>query len=431
MAAGLLPVAPALLADAGERFLPHGYCFLWNRPLLWTHVAADTAIALSYITISFSLAWLVHRARRDIPFSRVFLMFGAFIITCGLTHLLEVITFWDPIYPTLGGVKVVTAIASVSTAVVMPRLAPRVTGMVREARMSRERELEVARAQARSGALEEANAKLAALNVALEAALASADRERRAAEGARAEAEAAHAAAVEANRVKADFLAHMSHELRTPLNAIGGHVELVQLGVHGPVTGAQQGAFARVQAAQRHLLGLINDVLNFAKLEAGRVDYVIAAVPVAPVVHEVAALLEPSRLAKQQAIEIDEGAPGLAVRADAEKLRQVLLNLLGNAIKYTGPEGRLALRVEQDTDGEGTVTIAVSDTGMGIPPERLESVFEPFVQVTVPGATPATVQGTGLGLAISRELARAMGGDLVAESAPGAGSTFRLRLPAA
>ena len=239
----------------------------------------------------------------------------------------------------------------------------------------------------------------------------------------------ARRSAEEANRAKSDFLATMSHELRTPLNAIAGYVQLLEMELHGPVTSAQRTALARVQRSQQHLLGLIDAVLNFAKLEAGRVEYQITEVSVADSVADVAPLLEPQLAAKRLGFEIAVPTEVVA-RADREKLAQILLNLLSNASKFTLEGGRVA--VTAATDGFGTVRVDVRDTGVGIPPERLASVFEPFVQIAAgASAYTRTNQGTGLGLAISRELARGMGGDLEAESTPGVGSTFTLRLPAA
>jgi signal transduction histidine kinase len=405
-----------MTGEAG--FLPHGYCFLWNKPLLWTHVTADVLIGVAYLTISASLAWLLYRARDEIPFGRIVVMFGLFIISCGLTHFLEVVTFWHPIYPTLGAVKVVTAAASVSTAAMMPILAPRIRHTVRAARHGRERELAAARAEARSAALEEANAALAHMNATLTAA-------RDAADAARAEAEQARTSAVEANRIKAEFLAHMSHELRTPLNAIAGHVQLVELGVHGPVTADQRAALARVQGAQQHLLGLINDVLNFARLDAGRVTYERVPIPLAPLVEDVVQLLAPVAAAKRHALAIAPPEPALAALADPEKVRQIVINLLGNAIKFTEPGGRITISAAVPEDTPTRVAVAVRDTGIGIPADKLGTVFDPFVQIR------PTSGGTGLGLSISRELARSMGGDITVASTLGVGSCFTLALPRA
>jgi PAS domain S-box-containing protein len=229
-----------------------------------------------------------------------------------------------------------------------------------------------------------------------------------------------------ANLAKGEFLAVMSHELRTPLNAIGGYAQLIELGIHGPVTAEQREALRRVQRSQQHLLSLVNDVLNFAKLEAGRVTYDIGPVPVRELIAGLESLVAPQLAAKQLRFACAPCETALTAAADAEKVRQILLNLLSNAIKFT-PEGG-AIRVEARGDAD-RVHLGVCDTGIGIPDDRVESVFEPFVQLARGAASGR--DGTGLGLAISRDLARAMGGDLTVESAPGVGSTFTLTLPAA
>jgi PAS domain S-box-containing protein len=234
----------------------------------------------------------------------------------------------------------------------------------------------------------------------------------------------------EANRVKSEFLANMSHELRTPLNAIAGHAQLIEMGVHGPVTAAQREALARIRRSQQHLLSLINDVLNFARLEAGRVEYHVEDVPLGDAVADVLPMVEPELVGKGLAVAVDVPAE-VRARADREKLRQVLLNLLSNAVKFTPAGGRV--RVDTPTRAEGempaeVVFLRVADTGIGIPADKLEVIFDPFVQVHR-NLTRAT-EGAGLGLAISRDLARGMGGELRARSVEGEGSAFTLTLRA-
>ena len=231
----------------------------------------------------------------------------------------------------------------------------------------------------------------------------------------------------------------MSHELRTPLNAIGGYAELMELGVRGPVTPEQRADLTRLQRAQRHLLGLINGVLNYATLDAGAVAYAVEAVPLDDVLAECEALVAPQVRAK--ALTLTYGAPDrlLVVRADREKVQQVVLNLLSNAVKFTEPGGRVTLTSAATSAASGAaadgaeppalVRVAVADTGVGIAAGELARVFEPFVQLDA--RLTRTQEGTGLGLAISRDLARGMGGDLTAESTPGVGSVFTLTLPAA
>jgi signal transduction histidine kinase len=231
-------------------------------------------------------------------------------------------------------------------------------------------------------------------------------------------------AAEEANRVKSEFLATMSHELRTPLNAIGGYAELIEMGVRGPITERQREDLRRIQASQRHLLGLINEVLNYAKLETGAVHYDVGDVGVRAVLASAEALVAPQAQAKGLLLQVNSCDETLAVRADAEKLLQILANLLSNAVKFTEAGGRVSLWCGVD---KGAVLFRVSDSGIGVPEDKLAAIFEPFVQVR--SDLTRTAEGTGLGLAISRDLARAMEGDLVVDSIVGEGSVFTLRLP--
>jgi signal transduction histidine kinase len=240
------------------------------------------------------------------------------------------------------------------------------------------------------------------------------------------EERAARAEAEAANLAKSQFLANMSHELRTPLNAIGGYTELLEMGLRGPVNPEQHTDLERIRRAQQHLLGLINDVLNFAKLEAGRIEFDVRPIELEEVLANVEALTSPqARAAGLTCLRVDGCRPAHAL-ADPDKLEQVLLNLISNAIKFTGTGGRVELECQS---GGGMVRIVVRDTGVGIAPDRLADIFDPFVQVD-PDLTRQR-QGAGLGLAISRELARAMGGEITVESRPGEGSTFTLTLPAA
>jgi len=244
-----------------------------------------------------------------------------------------------------------------------------------------------------------------------------------AAEEARATAEGAQHVAEEANKAKGSFLASMSHDLRTPLNAIIGYTDLLQLALRGPVTDAQASDFARIKRSAQHLLALINDILNFAKLEAGNVDLRMSDVAVAPVIDEVEDLLQPQM--KVNSLRLEHVDHDAIAYTDPEKFRQILINLLSNAIKYTAPGGRVGVDV---VASETETRIAVWDTGVGISADQHERIFEPFVQVGR-GLTTSGADGVGLGLAISRELARAMRGDLTVESTPGVGSRFVLTLP--
>ncbi|MGI8507810.1 MAG: sensor histidine kinase [Gemmatimonadaceae bacterium] len=265
-----------------------------------------------------------------------------------------------------------------------------------------------------------------ARGVAEEARL-HAERQRVRAERAQHEAEAA-------NSVKAQFLANMSHELRTPLNAIGGYAQLMEMGLRGPVTAEQVQDLGRIQRSQVHLLGLINSILNYAKLEAGHVVYATQDVALDELVVDVESLVDPQLRAKglqyhyAHRLELADATRRIPVRvkADAEKLRQILVNLLTNAIKFTASGGHITVACQTV---DGTALVSVSDTGRGIPSDQLQTIFDPFVQI---GRRLSSLDtGVGLGLAISRDLAVGMGGDLRVESVEGDGSTFTLILPLA
>ncbi|GJG85442.1 hypothetical protein tb265_06230 [Gemmatimonadetes bacterium T265] len=258
-------------------------------------------------------------------------------------------------------------------------------------------------------------------------------RARQDAEAARAEAERQRAEAVEANAAKTRFLANMSHELRTPLNAIQGHVQLLEMGLHGPVTRAQRSALDRIARAQQHLLALINDVLNFSKLEAGRVEYDVRPTLVVDVLGDVVPMVEPQVVAKGHRLRVslpeNRGEHPLAVLADREKLSQIVLNLLSNAVKFTPPGGRIEVALsgrEGEAEHPDVAYLTVRDNGIGIPRGRQDVIFDPFVQVREGLTRP--FEGTGLGLAISRDLARGMGGDLRVRSQEGKGSVFTVTL---
>ena len=253
--------------------------------------------------------------------------------------------------------------------------------------------------------------------------------ERKESEGERArllEAErAARAEAERANRAKSDFLAVMSHELRTPLNAIDGYAQLLEMGISGELTDVHTEYVARIRRSQRHLLRLINSVLNFARIEAGHIDYEIRPIAVVELLADAEPLIMPQLAARLLTYRVDVADAELIVKADAEKVTQILLNLFSNAVRFTPPGGSVTVRAVPGR--ESSVAIHVSDTGIGIPADRLETVFDPFVQVDA--RLTREQSGAGLGLAISRDLARGMDGDLQVESEVGRGSTFVLTLP--
>lgn len=248
--------------------------------------------------------------------------------------------------------------------------------------------------------------------------------ERRAAE-LRAIADARRVAEAEgANRIKSEFLRSMSHELRTPINATLGYAELIQAGIAGTVTAQQQEFLTRLCTSQRHLLQIITDMLDYSRIEAGHMSYDITRVSPHEIVNAVAPMIELQAASAQLTLNRKSCAHMPMVRADLRKAGQVILNLLSNAVKFTPSGGTITITC---SEAESTVAITVTDTGQGIKPGELDAIFEPFVQV---GRTLTSAHhGTGLGLAISRELARAMGGDLLVSSVHGHGASFTLVLP--
>ena len=279
-----------------------------------------------------------------------------------------------------------------------------------------ELEQQAAELEGTTSDLEHSNAELRAANDALATRTREAERSRTDAEAARHEAD-------EANRAKSEFLAAMSHELRTPLNAIIGYTQLLDVGVRGSVNEEQRGDLGRIQRSAHHLLGLITEILNYAKLESGRVQYEIESTRLEDALGSVEELIAPLAAAKRIQYSLRVDCPGIRVCADGEKLRQILINLLSNAIRYTEPGGAISVTCAFEDEN---VLINVRDTGVGIPSDKLEAIFEPFVQVSP--AYAGQRQGTGLGLSISRDLARGMGGDLTVTSELGKGSVFTVRL---
>jgi signal transduction histidine kinase len=234
----------------------------------------------------------------------------------------------------------------------------------------------------------------------------------------------ARAEAEKANKAKSDFLATMSHELRTPLNAIGGYADLMLAEIRGPITDAQRLDLQRINRSQRHLLAVINDILNFAKVEAGRLQLNPVDISMNEALGELESLVAPQLLEKQITYDYQCCDPKYMAHADPERLQQILLNLLSNAVKFTPPGGRITVVCNATPEA---MVVRVTDTGIGLPEDKAQSVFEPFVQLSH-GQRPE-MRGTGLGLAISRDLARAMAGDLVVESTSPEGTTFALSLP--
>ena len=268
---------------------------------------------------------------------------------------------------------------------------------------------------------QESEESMRALNRSLNARVAQRTRELELAlegeQSARKDAEAA-------NRIKTELFARLSHEFRTPLHAVSGYLEILQQNIHGGLTKEQRRDVERIHQAQEHLMALVNMILDFAKLEAGPIELSMAEIPIEETILGAEALVFPQFDKKKIAYTHRPGDASLTVFADREKVQQILVNLLANAMKFTPAGGAVELdwRLEEES-----VLIRVRDTGPGIPSDKIEQIFEPFVQLRSPGSVPTG--GTGLGLPISRDLARAMGGEVTATSTLGAGSVFTVTLP--
>jgi len=365
-------------------FPPRWYCGTWSDAHGWVHIVADLLTWAAYMAIPTFLLMLL-RKRRDIAFPGVLALFVAFIVCCGLTHLLEAVMFWWPAYRFMGLVKVLTAAVSVVTAVVLVFELPKFLQMrspkqLEDEVVRRTRELEAARSEAQAAA-----------------------------------------------DAKARFTASVSHELRTPMTAVLGYAEL--LAEDEQLTPEQRDCLRTIRNNGEHLLSVIGDVLDLSRSEAGELPITARPEELVELVRDSVEMLREN--ANRKGLELTftaDGAPP-ELLLDGKRVRQVVINLLGNAIKFT-ESGRVAVAVtateQQPRDGEGgwLVAVEVDDTGIGMTEAQAARVFDEFVQAD--GDAFRRFGGTGLGLSISRRLARLMGGDVeVARTHPGAGTTMR------
>ena len=393
-------------------FQPHGFCLLWRPDVFWLHAISDAMIALSYFTIPIAILFYAWR-RPDMLRGPLPLLFASFIVACGLTHLVAIWTLWVPDYAAEGILKAVTAAISIVTALTVWPMMPRLLALPSPSQLeesNRRLAAEIAERRRAEQRLAELNEKLERRVNERTASLALANKELR----------EARARADDANRAKSAFLAAMSHEIRTPMNGVLGMLGLVSR----DSLDAEQAHYLAVAEESAHgLLAVINDILDYSRLEAGAVTLDTAAFGPEKVVSKVAELLREGadRKGLSLAVEVGPDVPGEVI-GDPLRLRQVLINLVGNAVKFTE---RGAIRVRVDRPGPGRLAFAVEDTGAGIAPELLGSLFDRFTQGT---GCARRYGGSGLGLAISRALVELMEGEITVESTPGKGSVFRFTI---
>jgi signal transduction histidine kinase/ActR/RegA family two-component response regulator len=382
--------APQAITEvvSANGYIPHGHCYLWQPRLVAVHGISDLLIGLSYLAISLTLAYLVYRARDHIPFRWLVLAFGTFIIACGMTHFMELITLWTPVYWLAGDIKVITAMASVGTAIALPALVPRILELVRAQEI----------AERRSSELAESSALLA-------------------------EEQAARTKAEEAGRAKDQFLALISHELRNPLSPILAWTRMLKLETLEPQN--QLGAINAIERNATALVKLIEDLLDVSRIASGKLRLDVRPTELGKVIEAAVEALRPSAETKRVRLHLVIDPRSGMVLGDPDRLQQVVANLLSNAIKFTPRGGRVHVALERVNSH---VELSVSDTGQGIDREALQHVFERFWQGDT--GTERRHGGLGLGLSIVRDLVESHGGEVHARSdGTGKGSVFTVKLP--
>ena len=385
-------------------FTPHGYCLLWDPALIWTYLLSDATIAIAYFSIPSAL-WVIARRRPDLNPHGVLLAFAAFIVMCGLTHVMAIVTMWLPLYGLSGVVKAITAVVSIVTAAMIWKLLPAIMD------------------SPRSEELAAANAELVSLNVSLEERV---QQRTKALQDSNYNLLRAAIEAREAERVKHDFLARVSHELRTPLNAIIGFNDLMRIGISGLLSEKQTEYCENVHIASMRLLDEINDVLDLQRLSDPSHRLTLEQVNLRLEAQQIVRLVQSASGGNRSKLEIDI-QESFELLADRRSVVTILGNLISNAIKYSPRGGKIEIQARA-LAAPWQAEIKVTDQGVGIPSGRLADIFNPFVRLHE--ADLPAVGGTGLGLSIVKMLTERHGGQIRADSEPGKGTTMTLMLPA-
>lgn len=404
-------------ALATQGFLPHGMCYTWNPSLIGLHVVSDTLIGIAYFSIPVTLVYFFAK-RRDLPFNWMFLLFGLFIVACGLTHWMDVLTLWQPYYWLSGSIKAITAAASVPTAAALALLIPQALALPSTRALNEAKnalELEVAERKRIEAELRRAQATLEARVAERTAELAAAVEDAR----------EAHESLQEADERKDRFLAILSHELRNPLNPIRSAVAVLR----HTNSDAEQAVIARdvIDRQVRHMARLLDDLLDISRITQNRVSLDKVPMDVGSAVNAALEVTRPMIDAARQRVTVSLPEVPLVVNADPTRLAQVLSNLVNNASKYTDPKGDISIVVEREGD---EAVIRVRDSGAGIEAQHLADIFELFSRVE--SQRNQSVGGLGIGLALVKSLVEMHGGRVSVKSEGiGRGSEFVVHLPAA
>jgi len=413
-ALGILTWLTAAFRSPGS-LLPHGYCFTWNPPLLWTHVVSDTLIGIAYLSIPLTLLHLV-RKRTDMPFNWIVVLFATFIVSCGATHWIEVWTIWNPDYWLSGMVKAVTASASLLTAGALMYLVPGVLAIPTVSQLTAAKDaLELEVRQRRT-----VEDELRIERSALERRVLERTEEL---ERATAEARAARLAAEEASLQKDRFLAKVSHELRTPLQSTLSWSHVLRRADADPERTAR--AADRIIHNVRLQARLIDDLLDISRILSGNLHLEYQEADALEVIERAAGVVRSTALEKGVTIDLVSHVDRAArLWTDAARLEQVVWNLLSNAVQASSEGGRVQLSVDINAT---VLRLTVKDWGVGIDAAELGHIFEPFRQGVSKGGSH---RGLGLGLAIVRHIVTLFSGEITACSeGPGQGTEFVVQLP--
>lgn len=363
-------------------FMPHGHCYLWEPGMVWLQVISNGLIGLSYIAISTTLVYLVYRIR-NIPFQWIYLAFGLFIVTCGITHFMDIVTVWQPMYWLDGGLRAITAIASVGTAIILPPLIPKAIALAQGAKAAYDKGIRLETAYQELGQVFEKTKEL--------------------------------------DELKTQFFANVSHELRTPLALILGPTDRMK---HAENLSAHQRRDLEVVSRNaRVLLKHVNDLLDVAKLEAGKIKPTYVQTDLVKLIRVMAGNFD--GLARERGITFTlEVSETFFCQVDRNMIERVFLNLLSNAFKFVPDHGEIKIIVKQNNS---TAIISVMDNGPGIPPHLREAIFERFRQVE--GSATRSHGGTGLGLSIVKEFIELHRGKISVSMSPKGGAHFQVELP--